>query len=101
MMCRPAQASLRSLRKLGCEPRRPYDHHHPSPQMTGRDVARLAVGEAIVREHGMKALEHLRRIGEIEPALPQRPLALGLVEDDLHGINVPPFNHWSQYLRDH
>ena len=72
--------------------RRPYDHHHPSPQMTGRDIASLAVLEAIVREHGVKALEHLRRIGEVEPPLPQGPLALGLVEGDLHAINVPPIN---------
>src|SRR6516225_8606160 len=72
--------------------RRPYDHHHPSPQMTGRDIASLAVLEAIVREHGVKALEHFRRIGEVEPPLPQGPLALGLVEGDLHAINVPPIN---------
>jgi len=60
--------------------------------MTGRDIASLAVLEAIVREHGVKALEHLRRIGEVEPPLPQGPLALGLVEGDLHAINVPPIN---------
>src|SRR5215831_6702027 len=99
MMCRAAaQASLRSLRKLGCDARRPYDHHHPSPHMTGRDITWLAVVEAVVCEDRVKALEHLRRIGEIEPALPQCPLALGLVEGDLHGINVHPFNQGSQHL---
>src|SRR5712664_2731818 len=91
MMCRvSAQASLRSLRKPGCDARRPYDHHHPSPQMTGRDVARLAVVEAIVREYGVKALDDLRRVGEIEPTLPQGPLTLGLVEGDLHRIKCTP-----------
>jgi hypothetical protein len=45
--------------------------------MTGRDVARPAVVEAIVREYRVTALEELRRVGEIEPTLPQGPLALG------------------------
>ena len=61
--------------------------------MSGRDVSRLGVVEAVVREHGVKAFEHLRRIGEIEPSLRQRLLALGFIEGDLHLDCVPPINH--------
>ena len=76
----------------------PNDHHHPAAQITGREVPPLAIFEAIVREHGMKAFEHLCRVGEIEASLRQRLLALGLVEGDLNLIYVPPINPASQHL---
>ena len=56
----------------------------------------LAIFEAVVCEHGMKAFEHLHRVGEIEASPRQRLLALGLVEGDLHLIYVPPINPASQ-----
>jgi hypothetical protein len=64
--------------------RRPNHHDHTSAQETEGDDALLAiVGPIIIPVQGL-AVENLRSIGEIKPALGERPTSLGWIERDLH-----------------
>src|SRR6266705_2627777 len=64
--------------------RRPHKHHHPAREMACGDEPGFVGLSAVRRTGGMKPGEDLGGIREIEPPLPQRPLALGGIEGDPH-----------------
>jgi hypothetical protein len=66
--------------------RRPNDDDDPLKQLSGADVARLAVVLSIVGSGQVRPVENLLRLAEIEASLAQGLLPLGAVEGDSHGI---------------
>ncbi len=66
--------------------RGPDNDHHAASQMSRGHETGLAIVLPIVSELENLAGEHLDRIGEIEPAILQRPVSLGRIEGDRHEL---------------
>lgn len=72
----------------GVVPRRPADDHHASAQVTDRDDPRLAIIATVVLELDRPAIEHLHGVGEIQPAIRERPVPLVRIETDAHAFTL-------------
>jgi hypothetical protein len=65
--------------------RRPHQNHHPVRHTPDGDQASLSIILTIILERQMIAVEHGRRLDEIQPSLGQGALALAWIEGDAHG----------------
>jgi hypothetical protein len=63
---------------------RPDDNDDPAIEPACRDEALLAIVDPLIWLRERPVGENLGCSGEIEPALPQRGVAFGAVEDDIH-----------------
>lgn len=70
--------------------RGPDDGDEPIAQPPVSHKALLAIITAIVGDRDPRARQHPPGVGEIEPAVLERPLTLGRVEADLHGLDLRP-----------
>jgi hypothetical protein len=68
--------------------RRPYDDNHSASQESHGDDARFAIIAAIVGAIQRRPGKDFGRIGEIEPAFAQGPVALGGIEGDFHSYII-------------
>lgn len=62
--------------------RRPYDHDHAARDVSGADIAPLAIVLSIIDDRGVESSKQLFRIDEIETASLQHQITFDGVEAD-------------------